>query len=346
MTNIILPWPGGTPASPWQKLTAYNGRHIRCTATVAQALATGGSPTHPHAVVNFQCGYNDENGAYVLAGVDCSRRHNNHQLASSSCTTGNNNPPFQEFELIYMDAALWEIQERRFPQNAILLSDAIINWAMVQRYTPPDGRLMKIGESPGSQGGQANVGHSVSVALGPSSGTLVNRQGTINQGNRDAYTTSGHSHTGNANSDEKTTMPKRVQTRLYQVIAQTDMALAGVIAFFDGQPSANWSIMSAWDACFIESAHSEANITGNSVHGHTGVGGTSSARSPANRRNPTYPREDGQPLGYYNHTHPWSADLQESNHEPEYVNLVPAKLLETLFPQKLVAGAQLIGPLW
>ncbi len=344
MTNIILPWPGGTPPAPWQKVVGLNGRHIRCTATVAQALGTGGALQHYHNVINFVCGYNPQSGPQYQSwgSLECSKRHNNHPLASSSVSVGTNNPPYQEFELIYMDAAVWESQVRKFPRDALLLSDALLDWASVQRYTSADGRLVKIGASPGVTGGQASVSHSVSLSLGNSPGVLQPSAGSTT-GSYDAYR--DHAHSSNANSDEKTTMPRRVQTCLYQVIAQTDMALAGVIAFFDGQPSSRWDIMSAWDACFIESAHTEANVTGSSTHPHTGLSGTSGTGQTYGRT-PNYVGDGGAAFGYKSHVHLWTADLSEVNHEPEYVNLVAAKLNETLFPGKTVTGAQLIGPLW
>jgi len=347
MTNIILPWPGGVPEAPWQKVVGLNGRHIRCTATAGQALGLGGALQHEHPVINFLLGYGTNVSAEYESGSNVfMQRHNNHTRGTTTGLTATNDPYYQEFELIYMDYLTWEAQVRRFPTGSLLLSEAVLDWAEVQRYASPDGRLMKMGASPGSQGGRGTIGHSVTVALnsamGPTFAALMGTPSTTVNRDQD------HPHPAGAAavSSEASAMPARVQTRFYQCLAQTAKALQGSICFFDGQPSALWSIMSGWDGRFIESANSNATLTGTSIHGHNGLSGTSGAGASWIRS-----LKKQWPIGsnYFslpNHTHPWTLDLQAVSHEPEYVNLVAAKLLQTLYPGNKATGAQLVGLAW
>ncbi len=336
MTNIILPWPGGTPPAPWQKVTGLDGRYLRCTAAVDQALGLGGSTYHEHPVINFVLGYGTNTQAETETGSNVFMlRHNNHTRGTTTGLTATNDPLYQEFELIYMDAAAWEVQERRFPEGAILLSEAVLEWAEVQRYTPCDGRIIKIGSTPGSQGGRSAAGHSVSVALNSAMGPTATY---LMGGSPYPYTTvnsdKDHPHpAGSAvNSSQETTMPARIQTRFYQCLVDTIQALQGAICFFDGQPpSANWSIMSGWDGRFIESQNSNATPTGTSSHGHTGLSGTSGAGASNSRSLRKNMPSGSNYFSIPNHAHPWSLDLQAVIHEPEYVNLVAAKLNKTLY---------------
>ena len=109
MTNIYFGWLGGAAPSGYQKLTGYDGKYIRCTATVGAVFSTGGAETHEHAIINFSVG-NSGSGSYHYGGypgsstyVSVSYNHNDHSLSASSGLTGNNTPSYFTFELIYVD---------------------------------------------------------------------------------------------------------------------------------------------------------------------------------------------------------------------------------------------------
>lgn len=346
MTNLIIGWLGGTPPSPWQKLTDYDGEYLRCTATAVQAKTTGGNSTHTHAIINFSVGNcGSQNHDCDVEGIceNCGTVHNNHSLGSNSVSSVANDPPYFTFELIYMDLATWEASERRFPEGAILLSDIIQSWGSLSRHSDSDGKLWKIGTA-GTSGGTSTRAHTISIALG-SGGNGINAGVYYDPEWPTEVRTAAdaiHSHpSADSTSGNHSTLPKRVQLRFYRVTELTDRALAGVICFADGTPSAYWNIVDYAD-CFLQGADSNAAITGSSTHGENGLSKTSGSFGGLHECWSRGFQVAGQA---HPHNHPMYFDLQSANHEPPYVNLVPVKLNTTLYHAVPRSRAQVVG-LW
>ncbi len=350
MTKLICGYLGLSDPYPFQYLTGYAGKRIKCTATAALALTEGGSPTHPHVVINFDLDYSTGRTIPKHLGSNdgnVEKRHKSHSRGPTSVTSGDNNPLSIHFSLIWIDLSYWEAYVRRFPENTVLLSDVLLDWAEVERYSTADGRLMMIGSTPGTLQGEATEGHDVTIALN-SFDTNSGYSTFYQSGSSGSYyrVPGSHSHTSGApaKSTAESTMPARIRTRILKTLSLTTKALQGIICFFDDTPSANWSIMTGWDGRFVESYNSDATAIGSSVHGHEEISGTSGGPSSTTGRK-VYGDTEAN-LAYNNHVHPWICDLEESNHEPEYVYLVPAKLLTTLTTIGSEAAPQLIGPLW
>lgn len=335
MTNIYLLWIGGTPPSPWQLISTYDGRYLRTVTAYAQAGATGGSSSHSHSVTNFICGYipiNYQRGG--IASANFMIDHNCHPLGANSVSSSNNDPLYYTFQLICMDLAAWEASERRIPRDALFLSEsAISSWAEVARYSASDGYLIKIAAAAGSSGGRSSHDHTVNIALGSCNGYAPSLNSPPTQS---LISGIAHTHGSTATTPPSATiLPKRVRTRIYKAGQLTTKALAGMICFVDNTPSDYWDDL-GWADCFIECADVNATITGGSSHGHSGGAGTSAAFTRSN----TVSSYGGIDIGtLYNvlqstiteHTHPYAYDLSSDSHEPLYANLVPVRLNTTLY---------------
>ena len=183
--------------------------------------------------------------------------------------------------------------------------------------------------------GSSTESHSVSLSLG--SGGVSSSDGYLTTAGGEIYAQHTHGF-GTTASSSVSTKPLRVQLRHYQVSSLTNIALAGSIVFMDGQPSNNWSIAS-YDSCFVESQNSDATITGSSTHNHTGQSITPAASTQGYKNTQT--PQGSITVAAPHHTHSPTFDLDTQNHEPPYVNLVPAQLNTTLC-HSVIARAQII----
>lgn len=325
MTNLMAFWGGGTPPSPWQKLTTWDGKYLRFSSTYSQHGTTGGSATHYHTTTNWSVGNNSTSSQYTEIGsVSKLKAHTHAAPTSPTVANANNDPLYYTLELIYMDLAEWESSERRFPSGAIVLSDAVISWSAVARFTAADGKLIKLGTA-GSTGGLDTASHTVTGNLhdGSSGVSLDNFMQQWSAPNNVS-----HGHTVSAMSSAKTTLPKHVRTRLYSFTETSDRAEAGIICFVDNTPTAKWTLID-WSDCFLYSSDENPNTQGVSTHNHTGVSCTSSgytATAPA-----VIYGENSTAVSVNPHTHNVTFDLATANHEPPFVNLVPVKLNTTLY---------------
>ncbi len=240
---------------------------------------------------------------------------------SFSVGSSDNDPSFYQYEVIFCDLTTWETSERRLPAGAVILSSTSLSWAALTKESACDGRLIKLGTF-GVTGGRENHNHSVSVTLNSTSPSVAG----IPYSDYSAIPNASHSHTGSQTTPDKTTKPARVQTRLYSVSSTTDRVEAGVIAFVDGTPSANWTPVN-WNDYFLESVNQNASTTGTSTHDHTGLSITSS----------TYTRSAGSTGGMSsntacdNHYHNVSYSLDSQSFLPPYVLLYPVQLNTTLY---------------
>ncbi len=236
-------------------------------------------------------------------------------------TAANNNPSYYQYEVIYCDLTTWETTDRTLPAGAVVLSDTSLSWSALTRETAPDSKLIKLGTF-GSTGGQDNHNHPVSVSLASTNPSVSG----IPYSDYSSVGSANHSHTGSLTTSDKSIKPARIQTRLYSVTQATDRIEAGVIAFVDGTPSSNWTVLS-WNDNFIESANQNAVATGVSSHDHINLSLTSS----------TYTKSTSSTGGMNNsvacnnHTHNVTFSLDSQAHLPPYVYLYPVKLNTTLY---------------
>jgi len=243
---------------------------------------------------------------------------------SASGDAQNNDPSYYTLSLIYMDLTEWELSERRIPQNAVVLSEAsLAAWTEVARLSAPDGKLIKLG-SPGSTGGRETHQHTASGSLAAMSALLSQMYYYEGEDPVEYAANASHSHTFSFSSAAKTIKPARIQTRLYYAIATTLKAEAGIIAFVDAAPSANWSSVN-WNGNLVESANSNPTQTGSNDHDHQSLSGASSSYT-----NAQYTEGVLNLAAYDAHLHTVTVDLQSTSNEPQYVYLYPVKLLNTL----------------
>lgn len=325
MTNLMAFWSGGTPPSPWQKVTTWDGKYLRFGNTYSQHGTTGGSATHYHTTTNWSVGNNSTSSQYTEIGsVSKLKAHTHAAPASPTVASANNDPLYYTLELIYMDLAEWESSERRFPQGTIVLSDAVISWSPVARFTSADGKLIKLGTA-GSTGGSNTASHTVTGNLQDNS-SGVSLDNFMQQWS--APNNVSHGHAISATSSAKTTLPKHVRTRLYRFTETSDRAEAGIICFVDNTPTAKWTLID-WSDCFLYSSDGNPNTQGVSTHNHTGVSCTSSGYTAT--ASAVIYGENSAAVAANPHTHNVTFDLATANHEPPFVNLVPVKLTTTLY---------------
>jgi hypothetical protein len=289
MTNIYILAVGGTPPSPWTRQTAYDGRFVKFTGTPAGHGTTAGSSTHTHTInslaVTANPGYVVYFDWYHLVTNRWSPAHT-HGYTNVAFSSASNLPPYYSMSLWYMDMATWETAERRFPANAILISNTAISSDQLSRHTDSDGRLIVLGDAGGTGG---TTTHTHALTFGTSDYQTVGLvfDPTLPQSdNVETYQVIGdtricdltqiiHNH-GNQSITSSTgsNVPYNIATRLYQAYSQTTRADAGVICFTDGTPSANWTVLTGWAGFFLAGANQNANGSGNSTHGHTASGNT------------------------------------------------------------------------
>ncbi len=321
MTNIYFLWKGGTPPSPYSLWMTGNGNYLRFTNSYAQFGTAGGSATHTHTSPTTTSGNSSTCGYYWSSGSGGTYQKVHTHSLTWSIGAANNDPSYYQYEVIYCDLTTWETNERSLPAGAVVLSDTALSWSALTRETAPDGKLIKLGTF-GTTGGQENHTHSVSVTL---NSTNPSQAGTP-YASYSAVSTASHSHTGNLTTPGKSIKPARIQTRLYSVSAATDSAEAGIIAFMDGAPSANWTLVD-WNDKFIESTDLNATSIGANTHDHTGLSLTSTSYT----RSTTSTGGDSTSCACNTHTHNVNFSLSSADNSPPYVLLYPVKLNTTLY---------------
>jgi hypothetical protein len=236
-----------------------------------------------------------------------------------------------------MDLSIWETAERRFPANAILLSETALSDSELSRFTSADGRLIRIG-TPGNIGGDSDGIHDHTFS-GNLSSYYASYEGVYGGGGGYWSRDSGHGHTFSGTSSSGTLLPVRVQTRLYLASTQTIKALQGVICFVDGAfDTGKWTFVS-WAGKCIESVNSDASSTGSDTHNHS-ISATSSSWTSSTQLGIVW-----NTAGYNRcpgtHSHTVSGTASTESHVPPYVNLYPVKLNATLY--HVTAGTQVFG---
>lgn len=321
MTNIYFLWKGGTPPSPYSKWTGGDGNYVRFTNNVNLWGQTGGSASHTHNSSGATCGNSTTCGYYWSGGSGGTYMKVHTHTLSFSITASNNDPSYYQYEVIYCDLNTWETLERSLPAGTVVISDTALSWPALTRETGLDNRLVKLGTA-GLTGGRDNHNHPVSVTL-----TSTNpSQAGVPYSSYSSVSSASHSHTGSLTTPDKTIKPARIQTRLYSIPTATDRVEAGIIAFVDGVPSANWAPLD-WNDSFLESVNQNAAATGVNSHDHLNLSLTSSTYS----RGTTGTGGDSTSTACNNHYHNVSFSLDSQSFLPPYVYLYPVKLNTTLY---------------
>lgn len=308
----------GSLASPWTRESTWDGRYLRC----ASSSGTGGASQHLHSSIETTSG---SSGA-TRRDVDYTVAMGVHSHTIPSFNTGysNNDPLYYTLSLWKMDAGAWEISQRCFPANAVVMSIATLTAANFSRLSAPDGKLIKLGDPASSGGRSTHTDHSVDATLAATTPGAVAATGCCS-----GPLNANHSHTFTAASvPSGSIMPAHVQTRLYYTTAKTDEAPAGVVCLFDGTPSASWTIVS-WTDKFLMSNDCDPTNDGSDTHGHTSVSGSSSTyynlSSQAGLSSTT--------LCPATHGHSVAVEFNDATAVPLYVALIPYRLTVTLEPR-------------
>lgn len=320
---------GGTPTG-YTAITAYDGKYLRFSNSYAGFGSTGGSATHTHTTSSASVGtcgtYSDKQQSGSGAAIQ--QAHSHSAPTSYGGLSANNAPSYYTLQLIRIDMTTWENSYKKFPIGSILLASSTLSgFTELSRFTSADGKLIKLGTA-GSTGGSATHTHTLT-------GTLQNNTSTYNSNTSSdypAYPTlaDSHNHTVSITTPSVDIMPIRIQTRMYKVLSKAYRAAAGCIAFADGNPSANWELVD-WNGYFLQSVDSDVVTTGSSTHAHSSLSGTSSGHNPG-----TVAAKDANAINTANrpHYHSFSINMDSIAHTPEYVDLVPIRLKNTLLAQK------------
>jgi len=341
LTNIYVFWKLATdPATPWTRLTRQ-GRYVRFNESVANHLAQVGAATHDHnnTMSSYICGSGNE----LVHGADYQSSLPTHIHSNPSWTisTNNNDPPYYGLDIIYMDFATWEANERRFPAGAVITSSqALIPSEFLARFTAADGKFI-MNTTPGATGGNTNTQRHRCRGTTGSAGSPSWTGGGFDPS---AYAYA-HVHTVDLYSDYKYQGPKQLVTRLYEILALTLLAQIGTVAFCDGPPSANWEILTGWKDANLVSGNSNPTLSGSDTHTQS-ISGNSSAETLDQMGASGAPYNvDVQNV----HSHSINATLSAASHIPQSILLVPIRLKVDLYhsrPPASNAHAQLIGLTW
>ena len=345
MTNIFVFWKSaGDPPSPWTRLTRQ-GKYVRFTDSVANHLSVVGSATHNHN--NTMSSYNCGSGNELSYGADYSTAMpaHSHSNPSWSISSNNNDPPYYGLDLIYMDFAAWEANERRFPAGAVVLSSqALSEDAYLARFTAADGKFI-MNTTPAATGGTVTP---QSHRCQGTTGITGSATYWVGGGYDMCANSQGHNHSIDLYSDSKYQGPRQLVTRLYEALAQTLNAQVGTVVFCDNAPGPNWEIQTGWKDANLMPGNSNPTLSGADTHTQAISGNSSTATVP-------YTNASGAP---YNvvvqriHSHAINATLSSASHVPPSVLLVPIKLKVTLAPPEPPAphasnaNAQFIGVTW
>lgn len=320
MVNMYVLGVASSPpaGSGWEAVADYNGRYVRFTSSIAQHGVLGGADQHQHlsvATTSGNCGAVGASGSYSgFMSV------HNHSIGSTYSGYSNNDPVYYTLSLWRIDLDVWESTHRTLPVDAVLPVTTTISCFGMTRFASADGKLIKL-DTPGNTGGRlTHTDHTLTVTLADRTPSTSNSGG----GGYSVAINATHGHSATFNSfPSNTVMPRCLATRLYQVVSETDHAPAGIVAFFDGTPSSNWT-STGWDAACLMSDDSDPAYDGSDSHPHSSASTTSSVYTNSqNCGSGTY-----RPAG--SHNHPVDVALQSTDHVPEYVSLCPYYLNTTM----------------
>jgi hypothetical protein len=337
-TNLYAFWKlSGNPPSPWSKVATYDGKYVRSTSNVANALTTGGALTHNHSLGTGHTisTTNDRTDIYSTVGTVIAMSYSaghNHAIGTVAPSLANNAPAYYDFSLISIGLAEFMTSQKKLPKGAVVASNAAISTTGYSRVTATDGKLIRLGPTPGVNSSTTTHTHGFAGALSDyTSSSNQTRSGALACSVKSADYK--HSHGVSALSTSSATlMPARIQTRLYEVTSDPYNLEVPVdsVLFVDGALTGytdTFETLADWNNRFIESANSIPTQTGSDVHNHgSSVSGTS----------------DDSGLALYNadysfsgikainkpHTHSLSLvlDATDVDHKPSYVYLAAVRV--------------------
>jgi hypothetical protein len=260
--------------------------------------------------------------------------HDHTNPSSYSISSANNDPAYYGLDLIYMDFATWKAYHRKFPDGAVVLSSqALVTSSNLARFADADGKYI-MNTTPAATGGSTGTrNHTVTASTG---------RGSTGVGSSNGSTLSSvidHGHTISLSSSGNTNEPRTLTTRLYEILNTYVAASAGMVAFCDGTPDADWEILSAWKDANLKSGDSAPTLSGSDAHSETISGNTSGADDGWDTR-----ATGGDETGVrVSHVHPVTGTLKSVSHIPSSCLLMPMKLLVNYSTAR--PRAQIIG-LW
>jgi hypothetical protein len=328
----------------YTRVTGYNGSYLKATKTPAEGATTGGSATHTHTTsgasvanaVTDQVNSNAPNNYYVILQA------HNHSTGTFTVGSANNDPSYYELELITIDMDTWERTHRTFPVGSILASQSTVAGIELARFTAADSKYIKLGTAGTTGGSSVHTHTATSTVASGNGGTSVHY---CMGSDYFMWRNTAHTHTTSDSSSSTTSLPASVATRLYQIASMVKHSTGGLIAFTDGTPSDNWTIVD-WDGYHLVSANSNATTTGsnNSTHSLSGTTSLDEGHFAA-----TVDVVTGDAYKFYAapqfHAHTYSATLANADMSPPYVKLVPIVLNSTLYAATGGRGGQIVG-LW
>jgi len=330
--NIYIFWKeAADPPGPWTRLTRQ-GKYVRFTDNVANHLAQIGATTHNHGsmsscVVNtspFAIGIeHGDGGAYGFA-----QTHAHACPSSWSISNNNNDPPFYGLDIIYMNLAVWEANERRFPDGAVIVSNgALTDVGYLTRFTAADGKFIS-NTTPGATGGSSgNQNHRCQGTIGATTPNMLYGNDFVDYGR--THICASHTHSIDLYSNSVYVEPRALVTRLYEVLALTLSAKAETVAFCNGVPGANWEILTGWTTANLKPGNSNPTLSGSDTHDQS-ISGNVSSNTGSSGNESLSPAPPWGIVDPYIHLHSTSATLASASHVPASTRLVPMRLLNTL----------------
>jgi len=312
--------------SPWSYYSSYNGKHLKFGSTHG---TTGGSDSHRHTVLDQWSGYSAAGSIESDAQTNVMATHRHVVKTTNGVTSySDNDPLYVRLRLYRIDYDVWRTTIKTFPVGTILASSSALSSAGLVPYTGADDRIIKISSTMGGTGGRSSHSdHSFSVTLESTGGVGV---GGIWQADPKTYVglKASHGHSASRSSvNGGSSLPARVVTRLYNVTsAMTEGVPVGTVVFFDGSPGDNWSYLSSWEDRYLSGGGTNPSFVGSNDHWH--YSGSFSASSYSATEWHLKPGTVGRCVP--SHSHALNVGLNESNHEPSFVTVVPYLLVEEI----------------
>jgi len=339
MATKLYVWWGSSndPPSPWAKESNYNGKYVRFVSDPSSALTTGGSATHTHSLgtghtINNAGDYGNLNSGSAQPRKSWASYGHNHAIGTIAISSADNAPSYYTVSLISMDLATFFSSHRKIPKDSIVASTADISGDGLSKIA--NNRLIKLGSSPASTGGSNSHSHSFSGSLSSYSDTYT----YADWGSYEALATAQHSHALTGLSlESKSSLPARIQTRLFRVTADyTDKIPANAVMFVDGSITGytdKLEIITAWNNRMIEAADSDPTDVGSDSHNHgSSVSGNTDTVGGSATKCKNYAAETEAMS--YGHVHSVTINLSTTDVSllPPYVNLVPVKVKSDIIP--------------
>lgn len=311
--NMILLWDGGAAPTGWTIVTAYDGRYPR-GESAANFGVTGGSANHAPTVASVALS-NPSTGFAVSGSTAVSSYTHTHSALSATIGAALNFPATQSLKLIRFDGIPTTI-----PAGAIALFDSAVpaGWT---RQASFDNRFIQASSTVQASGSDSHT-HSVTwSSLGAASGN--SNGNTSNLGSTNTHT---HTAPAAAVTSAMTALPPYVQVVIGKANSNTAVP-AGLIALYDGDPGAGWTVLSNSGGPFYQqfirgSSAYNGTSQGSATHSHAALTSGNSGAAAVNRGSATA----GTAIAGPSHTHTLTATFNGgTGNLPLYFNVVVAK---------------------